>query len=98
MLGPGSTLGPCVQSTGMGSSAHLLGGTGLAHLDVTDGAYKQTRGMGVSKNTDIAMPPRKEQRTQSRALTVLGSTMPMASAPQAQSRGLVTPGVHSWAT
>lgn len=44
MLGPGSTLGPCVQSTGMDSSAHLLGeGTGLAHLDVTDGAYKQTR-------------------------------------------------------
>lgn len=44
MLGPGSTPGPCVQSTGMDGSAHLPGeGTGLAHLDVTDKAYKQTR-------------------------------------------------------
>ena len=44
MLGPDSTLGPCVQSTGMTSSVHLLGEeTGLAHLDVTDEAYKQTR-------------------------------------------------------
>lgn len=39
MLGPGSTLGPCVQSTRVGGSAHLLGeGTGLAHLDVTQGS------------------------------------------------------------
>ena len=39
MLGWGSTPGPCMQSTGMDGSAHLLGeGTGLAHLDVTQGS------------------------------------------------------------
>ena len=54
--------------------------------------------MGVSKDTDIATPPRKEQRTQSKALTVLGSTMPMASVPQGPEQRPSDPGVHSWAT
>ena len=39
MLGWGSTPGPYMQSTGMDGSVHLLGeGTGLAHLDVTQGS------------------------------------------------------------
>lgn len=50
-------------------------GLALAHLDVTGQGLQTDQGVGVSKNTDIAMPPRKEQRTQSRALTVLGSTI-----------------------
>lgn len=63
MLGPGSTLGPVCAVNKDGDALRTCWGrgTGLAHLDVTGRGLQTDPGMGVSKNTDIAMPPERSR-------------------------------------